>query len=354
MRATTLLFAVIGAALAPANEVKTVVEGSGYFPVMIHLRSGELLAVLRGGGAHVDVRGRLDIVTSKDGGQTWSAPRTAIDEEFDDRNPALGEAKDGTVLLAYSVAKNYDETGRKFKGGRSDRVFDGVYVMRSKDKGQTWSKPERSEAIHSFYTGKGLVSPYGKIVQLRDGTLLMAVYFEFFDARGFQSYLFRSADGGKTWGDPTLMGAGFNETGIVALPDGEVLAALRSGKDPSLSITRSSDGGRTWSAPAQVTAGMEHPGDLIVLKDNRVLLTFGERNAPRGVRALLSSDNGKTWDKDKMVILEDGAPNVDCGYPSSAQLPDGRVVTMYYRVDDLQNAPGSAKAKAVIWSPGRK
>ncbi|MEJ7609095.1 MAG: hypothetical protein WKF37_23190, partial [Bryobacteraceae bacterium] len=59
-------------------------------------------------------------------------------------------------------------------------------------------------------------------------------------------------------------------------------------------------------------------------------------------------------DKDKTVVLEDGASNVDCGYPSSVQLPGGQVVTMYYVVDDPKNTPGSAKAKAVIWTPAKR
>ena len=77
---------------------------------------------------------------------------------------------------------------------------------------------------------QGLVSPYGKIIQLRDGTVLMAVYFEFFDERHNESWLFRSKYNGKTWGEPVLMGKHYNETGIAALRDGRVLAALRSEK----------------------------------------------------------------------------------------------------------------------------
>ena len=50
-----------------------------------------------------------------------------------------------------------------------------------------------------------------------------------------------------------------------------------------------------------------------------------------------------------MVLAEDAA-NRDCGYPSSIQLPNGKIVTMYYQVDDANNTPGSAKAKVVIWS----
>jgi hypothetical protein len=47
-------------------------------------------------------------------------------------------------------------------------------------------------------------------------------------------------------------------------------------------------------------------------------------------------------------------PNRDCGYPSSVELADGKVVTLYYQVDDLKNAPESASARAILWSPPSK
>ena len=349
MKMWMLVAMLLGAVTAPAVELRDVVKGSGYFPVMIKLRSGDLLAVMRGGGQHVDIRGRLDMVSSKDGGKSWSAPWTVVDEQFDDRNPALGQLPDGTVLLAYSIAKNYDETGLKFKGTRKDRVFDGVYLMRSSDKGRTWTKPERSEAIHQFYGDHGLVSPYGKMAIARDGTLLMAVYFEFFDERGFQSYLFRSKDKGRTWGDPTRMGDGYNETGITTLRDGTLLAALRSGKGQHIAITRSQDMGRTWSAPVQATADMEHPGDLVQLRDGRVLLTYGVRNVPRGVHAMYSGDGGLTWDKEHKVVITNDAPNVDCGYPSSVELKNGEIATVFYQVEDAKKTPASARMRVALW-----
>jgi Neuraminidase (sialidase) len=328
---------------------ETVTSGEGYFPVAIRLKNGDVLAVLRGGAAHIGIKGRLDLVRSTDGAKTWSAPWVAIDENFDDRNPAMGQLKDGTVVLAYAVATNYDETGLRFKGGRNDRIFDGVYLMFSKDNGRTWTKPVRDPVIHKFYDGKGQVSPYGKIVQLADGTVLMAVYFEFFDDRRNQSYLFRSKDGGKTWDEPVLLGAHFNETGILALRDGRVLAAMRSEKGASLSIIESKDKGRTWSAPQQITKDSEHPADLIQLADGRVLLVFGQRNAPRGVHAMISPD-GRIWDGTKRIVLADDAPNGDCGYPSSVEIGKGRVATLYYQVDDLKNAPASSSSRVVVWN----
>lgn len=328
------------------NQVLT--KGLGYFPVAIPLKNGDVLAVIRGGAPHIGVKGRLDLIRSTDKGKTWSAPWTAIDEQYDDRNPAMGQLKDGTIILAYAILSGYDESGLRLKGGRSDRVFDGVYLIFSKDNGKTWSKPVRDPAIYNFYANKGHISPYGKIIQLPNGHVLMAVYFEFFDARGNQSYIFRSKDGGKTWGEPVLLGEHFNETGIVALKDGRLLAAMRSEKGGHIAITESTDQGKTWSKPNQITADSEHPADLIQLRDGRVLMVFGERNAPRGVHAMVSPD-GRTWDKSKHIVLSDSAPNGDCGYPSSVEVGKGKVVTLYYQVDDLKNALATSSSRAVLW-----
>lgn len=326
----------------------TVVSGGGYFPVLIRLHDGELMAVLRGGAPHVGVKGRLDIVTSKDDGKTWSAPRTVVDSPGDDRNPALGQLKNGDIVLAYAILNGYEADG--FKLNPAKRQAEGVYIVRSSDNGKTWTKPERSESTHALQKNGGSLSPYGKIVQLPDGTALMSVYYQFSDSRGHQEYVFRSRDNGKTWSDPVLIGEHYNETGLLALPDGHVLAALRSETGGHIAIAASRDGGRTWSASTQLTRDKEHPGDLIRLKNGNILLTYGERNKPFGVEAIISRDQGKTWDKTSQTMLADDAASTDCGYPSSVQLPNGKIVTIYYQVDDPHNAPASAKAKAIVWS----
>jgi len=336
--------------LASASiERATAVEGGGYFPVAIRLASGEILAVVRGGGAHLSRAGRLDLVMSDDSGRTWSKPWTVIDGPEDDRNPALGQLADGTILLAYAVLSGYEADGQRLPEDVSKWVFDGVYIMRSKDKGKTWTKPELSPEIHAFYAGRGAVSPYGKIIQLGDGTVIMAVYFDFFDGRGNQSYIFRSRDGGKTWGEPSLVGEHFNETAVLALPDRNLIAAMRSEKGGYLAVTRSEDSGKHWSPPFQITEDMEHPADLIQLKNGQILLSYGERNLPMGVRAIFSLDGGKTWEQDKKIIISASAPNIDCGYPSSVEVDGGQIVTLYYQVDDPKNAPQSTKCLAALW-----
>ena len=84
-----------------------------------------------------------------------------------------------------------------------------------------------------------------------------------------------------------------------------------------------------------------------------MLLTFGERNAPRGAHAMISAD-GRAWDQSRQIVLADDAPNTDCGYPSSVEVGAGKIVTLYYQVEDKKNVPASASSRVVLWNAPKK
>ncbi|HZT33466.1 MAG TPA: sialidase family protein [Bryobacteraceae bacterium] len=329
-----------------AVERVDVVRGGGYFPVLIRLDNGELGAAVRGGDTHIGAQGRLDWVRSTDGGRTWSRGLLA-DAPMDDRNPAVGQLRDGTVLVTYIIDRSYGPGGERLK----QLTRDGLYTVRSHDRGRTWEAPAKS-----LIDPRHGASPFGKMVQLPGGTVLLNVYYE--RGPGLEhetSYLYRSRDGGLTWGDPTLIADDFNETALALLPDGRLLAVARSHHGGYLAATYSGDQGRTWSPPRRLTAEREHPADVILLRDGRLLLVYGERNRPFGARAMLSRDLGRTWGPELIVLAAD-AHNSDCGYPSSAEVAPGRIVTMYYGVDETTDAAGKtvralsgAYARAVLW-----
>lgn len=86
--------------LLPSLERFLVVSGQGYFPVALRLKDGRIAVVLRGGAGHLGIKGRLDMVFSSEEGKTWTRPTLVVDSPEDDRNPALGQTKDGSLVVA--------------------------------------------------------------------------------------------------------------------------------------------------------------------------------------------------------------------------------------------------------------
>lgn len=330
-------------------ERVVAVRGEGYFPVMIKLRDGSLGAIIRGGAPHIGVKGRLDWIRSEDGGRSWSKPTVVVDSEWDDRNPALGQMADGTMVVGYAEASTYDKEG---KWNTSAGGYELFYVT-SHDSGKTWS---RKRKLYSGPIVNG--SAFGRIIHDRRGTALMAIYGErnrshpetkklSGKARDY-SGIIRSRDNGRTWGDFSLVLAGHNEASLQLLPDGRLIAVVRT-ESGAISITESSDDGYHWSPPRKLTKEGQHPADIRLLKTGRLLVTYGNRLRPYGVGCVLSGDGGKTWDYEHRRMLAWDSQNTDCGYPSTVQLEDGTVLTMYYSVG-TQSVPDIAQAVCLRYS----
>jgi len=124
-----------------------------------------------------------------------------------------------------------------------------------------------------------------------------------------------------------------HEPHAVELPDGSILGTIRvhgeayAGKSTTFTAL-SSDGGKTWSVPQEVP-GTGIPAHLLLHSSGILVMTHGRRYAPIGVYARVSEDGGKTWGQDVMIGSE--APDWDMGYPSSVELSDGSVFTVYYQ-----------------------
>jgi sialidase-1 len=322
----------------------------GYFPVLAATGPASLAVIFRTGAAHVGITGTLAVSTSADGGKSWSDPVEIAPRGADCRNPAFGVAADGALIAAYWKAglhayEDTDGRGLRYTGGNKE-AYAGIPAMcvaRSADGGRTW---QHADAYASELLA--LASPYGRIISAPDGTLLMSVYgtprIPIEGARDI-CILLRSRDDGRTWGEESLVAAGYNETAYAFLPDGRLLAAARS--EAGLVATLfSDDGGDTWSAPEPVTRVGEHPADLTVLRSGAVQLTFGRRIRPMGCGVLLSDDGGRTWNRDREVLLAgDGIENGDLGYPSTVQRADGGLVTVLYYA-------GGSEASSGDWSTG--
>jgi len=296
---------------------------AGYFPVADIAANGNIAAIVRWGDIHIGQLGSLGIVESFNGGESWTRLRQVGPDAVDVRNPAFGILSDGTWLLSYIEMDCYQNGYWKPNGLG---VFP-INVIRSTDAGKTWSSPFTIDPVENK-----LCSPYGKIIQDQSGNVLLSIYGD------NEVFLYRSSDGGKTWGEFTKVAKGYNETAFLVASNGDLIAFLRTGElaeGAGLRISRSSDDGYTWTDPKYLCGAERHPADAIRLIDGKIILTYSNRRVPFGVHALVSIDDGHTWETNKILALTADSSTWDCGYPSSVQLPDGRILTLYYAIDSM-------------------
>jgi len=332
----------------PGAQTAIVAEGQGHFPVLDRTPDGRAAVVLRGGGGHINVGGRLDLFFSDDG-LRWYGKRTAIDTCVDDRNPAFGITPKGRFLLGFHFQAGYNSEGIWQSGW--DLAWDmQVY---SDDEGRHWSR-----FVNLKLGAVGSTSPYGRIIRLSDGSYLQNVYGAYAadvphmpaskQGGSDYAYLVRSRDEGATWGDPSLIAAGHNETALLESKDGALLAASRSEGDQHLDLYRSEDKGRTWRHSVQATGESQHPADLIDLGDGAILMIFGNRQQDKDIRGILSRDGGKTWDPKTHLRLSKPLSG-DFGYPSGVRMGDKLLIVYYWAGDPETYYDGSrAQCRAVL------
>ena len=138
----------------PSVQRTPVVIGQGYFPVVLRLADGRIAVVMRGGAPHIGIEGRLDMVFSDDEGKTWSTPTVVNNSPVDDRNPALGQAPNGDLVVALWRTATYDDRGRYDES--LDKLIQ-LLVTRSADGGKSWFKPTEVDV-----SDIGAGNPYGK------------------------------------------------------------------------------------------------------------------------------------------------------------------------------------------------
>jgi hypothetical protein len=337
------------------------------WPTLARRANGELWVTWSGGReSHICPFGQVHSMTSRDDGKTWTWPRVLLDSAIDDRDSGVIETAKGTLLVTTFTSLAYEPFLEKAKTGKSTPFVNasnlpswlsaqgrltagerkaelGQWLIRSTDGGLTWST--RLPTIVN--------SPHGPI-QLKDGRLLYA---------GKQLWtedhkigVCESRDDGLTWQwlaeIPTRKGDSapkeYHELHVVEASDGTLIAQIRNeGKTDANSTlqTESTDGGKTWSEPHPVCFGI--PSHLMRLRDGRLLMTYGHRRAPFGTQVRVSTDNGKSW-SDELIISGDGKGG-DLGYPSTVELADGTLLTVWY---ETMKDPKLAVLRQARWKLG--
>ena len=165
-----------------------------------------------------------------------------------------------------------------------------------------------------------------------------------------KSWIWESSDDGISWRyladlptRPNETMSRYHELHAVEAADGTLCVQIRNhnNKKRETLQTESHDRGKTWTTPHEIGVS-GFPSHLLRLKDNTLLMTYGFRKEPFGIRGKTSSDNGQTW-SDEFRITDDAA-SWDLGYPSTAQNADGTLVTIWYEV--LSDSPQAVLRQA--------
>ncbi len=317
-------------------------------------QNGELWVTWSGGRvAHVCPFGRVDAMTSTDEGASWTFPRVLLDSATDDRDSGVLETAKGTLIVSTFTSLAYEEHLAKatafadhtdqgwisksmpqdqfakwraahLRLNDADRKAElGEWIIRSTDGGKSWST--RIPTVVN--------SPHGPI-QLKDGRLLYAGKKLW--AEDKKIGVAESRDDGHTWQwlaeIPTRKGDknAYHELHAVEATDGTLIAQIRNHNEANKGETlqtESKDGGKTWAEPHSIGVwGL--PSHLLRLRDGRLLMSYGHRRKPFGNQARLSTDNGKTWGEP--ILLSGDGKGGDLGYPSTVELKDGTLLTVWY------------------------
>ena len=307
---------------------------------------------------------RNEVRWSSDGGVTWSEPVVPFPVETIGGNyeGRLMVLPDGRLMMSTIALHGTDRPG--------------PYLSVSEDQGRSWSASWKLDLSAAWDDGHGW--PNRQNVANPDGTVVLLCN-NFHRDPNWRCVAFKLDPDLTTITDQWDIVDHCADQSFIRLASGKWLGVWRvfglrlpreelpygyvpqwddgnEGHD-FLAVTESTDAGRTWSTPRPVTGYMEVPSHVMELHDGRVLLTHGVRHYPMGAQAVLSNDQGLTWDWDNRFMLAwQGALCYDApslhpypnGHPCSTQRLDGKIVTSYYRTADPKDYQ-STLVEAVIW-----
>jgi hypothetical protein len=338
------------------------------FPSVVRSPNGEFLLAFRRApnrkafgeekNNHVDPNSQLMLVRSQDG-VNWTTPTLIYAHAIGgSQDPCLLQISDGTLLcLSYGWAFLRPDGVKNLKPpflqNYPGSIFTGGYFLRSIDRAQTWLGPFYPPHI----APEILRDPYGQLVpaynrgaaiEARDGRLHWVVAATDQETpRKTSTHLLSSTDRGHTWSYSAPVAAdstaSFNETSLIETPRGDLVAFLRSEKlGDQACIARSTDGGKTFQ-PWQKMGFQGHPLHALRLPDGRVLVTYGYRHAPFGIRARVLDAECTDFATAPEIIIRDDGTTTDLGYPWSVQLDARRILVAYYfkAAGEIQHIAGT-------------
>jgi sialidase-1 len=314
--------------------------GDGVFlhriPALAVTNTGTLIAVCdarreRGD----DLPNNIDLVMrrSTDLGETWTPSKTIVDfpgEEGAGDAALLVDRDTGRVWLFYVYGP--EGIGSKNSQPGLDGPTLQLHLMHSDDDGKTWVGPININPDVKNPAWNAVWSSPGSGTQTRSGRL----YFPLSrSSETLHTHYIYSDDHGESWQMSPPAGTNVNESMLVELDDGTLMANMRGRtKQHQRVVATSKDGGETWS-PQQFDATLVEPecqASFIRYSSktdghdrSRLLFSNPASTKRENLTIRLSYDEGKTWPVSK--VLHQGK----AAYSSMAVLPDGSVGIFYER-----------------------
>ncbi len=360
------------------EPAKKIMQNPGsihnYFawPSLVRTKNGRIVAGASGFRlAHVCPFGKGCIAVSENEGETYTLPIPVIDTTLDDRDVGLcafGES--GLIVTSFTSSREL-QFRRAFKNfGHQPTEAQTAYLH-----GYYANVPEETDIENygsSFRVSmdNGITfgprmripvqSPHGPF-EMSDGTVLFVGTEPGNESNGVVHAFSLDPRSGKTTERGTIEAVFDDGERIVSaepyameMPDGRIICQIRgqrkSGSEKPTMLTlyqsESGDGGYTWSEPERILGVNDGaPAHLLVHSSGIVISAYGCRNENPGVYLMFSRDNGKTWEE-KQTPLFSSKVTRDVGYPMSAELPDGTILTVFYAHEEKD---GPAEIYQIKW-----
>ena len=243
---------------------------------LVECASGKIVAIMVGGPGYFGSTPSNPIVpaiiTSTDGGDTWSTPRTLTNELYNttyNEGAVQGSFAGSGRGLMLQRQKDKQLNGRIMfaMSHRFGKNNVQEYIIYSDDEGNTWKF-----STQSAYSG----GDESKLVELADGTVMISV------RQGGQRGYNKSTDGGVTWGTQAkwadISGCACNADILYVNKHVMLHSYPNNGSRKNLTIKASFDDGKSWSNPYVVCAPGASYSTMDVTKDGDIAI-FYEDNA---------------------------------------------------------------------------
>ncbi|MBW8324286.1 MAG: glycoside hydrolase [Prolixibacteraceae bacterium] len=332
------------------------------FPSVVKRPDGEILVGFRRapdrrlfgqqGISHTDPNSYVVMVRSRDGEAWTKEPELIFAHPLGgSQDPCLLQLNDGTLICTsyvWSLIRPDADSilNRKITLVQGEAkhspafTFMGGYLVRSVDGGEKWKGPIYPASVPANIQVNAWGEPLpaynrGALYEGKNGRIYWAVAAKDSDSPSKTSvYLMTSNDKGLSWNYSAPIAIdkkiSFNETSIMGTPKGDLVAFLRTADMPNeySCIARSTDGGKSFQWQSLGFYG--YPLHALKLPDNRVLLTYGYRHKPYGIRARILNPECTDFASAPEFVVRDDGGSGDLGYSWSEMLDQNRVLVVYY------------------------